>query len=91
MYFAEKRLQRLAAVTACPVPPESVAAGRTFGEWLLLALLCRPEASPLRALAEADANTRWEGEDCPWPVSYTHLVRGHPGQALGPEPALRGL
>ena len=68
MYFAEKRLQRLAAVAACPVPPESVAAGRTFGEWLLLALLCRPEASPLRALAEADANTRWEGEDCPWQV-----------------------
>ena len=68
MYFAEKRLQRLEAVAACPVPPESVAAGRTFGEWLLLALLCRPEASPLRALAEADANTRWEGEDCPWQV-----------------------
>ena len=68
MYFAEKRLQRLAAVAACPVPPESVAAGRTFGEWLLLALLCRPEASPLRALAEADTAAQWEGEDCPWQV-----------------------
>ncbi len=68
MYFAEKRLQRLAAVAACPVPPESVAVGRTFGEWLLLALLCRPEASPLRALAEADTAAQWEGEDCPWQV-----------------------
>ena len=54
LYFAETRLRRLAASAACPVPPEAVAACRTFGEWLLLPLLCRPEAEPLRALAGAE-------------------------------------
>ena len=54
LYFAETRLQRLAAAAALPVPPEAVAACRTFGEWLLLPLLCRPEAEPLRALARAE-------------------------------------
>ena len=54
LYFAETRLQRLAASAACPVPPETVAACRTFGEWLLLPLLCRPEAEPLRRLAGAE-------------------------------------
>lgn len=54
LYFAETRLQRLAASAACPAPPESVAACRTFGEWILLPLLCRPEAEPLRALAGAE-------------------------------------
>ncbi len=54
LYFAETRLQRLAASAALPVPPEAVAACRTFGEWLLLPLLCRPEAEPLRALANAE-------------------------------------
>nr|WP_325211329.1 helicase-exonuclease AddAB subunit AddA [uncultured Oscillibacter sp.] len=54
LYFAETRLQRLAASAACPAPPEAVAACRSFGEWLLLPLLCRPEAEPLRALAGAE-------------------------------------
>ncbi|WP_325228859.1 helicase-exonuclease AddAB subunit AddA, partial [Oscillibacter sp.] len=54
LYFAETRLQRLAAAAALPVPPEAVAACRTFGEWLLLCLLCRPEAEPLRRLAQAE-------------------------------------
>ena len=49
MYFAETRLQRLAASAVCPVPPETIASCRTFGEWLLLPLLCRPEAEIGRA------------------------------------------
>ena len=61
MYFAESRLQKLAAVASCPVEPETVAAGRTFGDWLLLPLLCRPEAEALRALAGVEVETRWEG------------------------------
>lgn len=40
LYFAEKRLQRLASLAACPAAPEAVASGRTFGEWILLPLLC---------------------------------------------------
>lgn len=54
LYFAQTRLQRLAAASALPVPPEAVAACRTFGEWLLLPLLCRPEAEALRDLAGAE-------------------------------------
>ena len=54
LYFAEPRLQRLAASASLPAAPEAVAACRTFGEWLALVLLCRPEAEPLRALAGAE-------------------------------------
>ena len=68
MYFAESRLQKLAAVASCPVEPETVAAGRTFGDWLLLPLLCRPEAEALRALAGVEVETRWEGSASPWQV-----------------------
>lgn len=67
LYFAETRLQRLAASAALPVPPEAIAACRTFGEWLLLCLLCRPEAEPLRALAGAEVPVS-PGSGAPWEV-----------------------
>ncbi len=57
LYFAQTRLQRLAASASLPAAPEAVSACRTFGEWLLLPLLCRPEAEPLRALANAEVST----------------------------------
>ena len=99
LYFAETRLQRLAASAACPVPPEAVAACRTFGEWLLLPLLCRPEAEPLRALAGAEvltapcAGAPWEiavhdaGDfrDCP---ARPGLPRGEEAAAPSFDPAL---
>lgn len=69
MYHAEGRLKRLAAMASCPVSPETVAAARTFGEWILLALLCRPEAAPLRALAGVE--TAEAGKTTPWRV-YLH-------------------
>ena len=68
LYFTEKRLQRLAAGAACPAAPEAVASCRTFGEWILLPLLCRPEAEPLRALAGVEVETLYRGEDRPWNV-----------------------
>ena len=68
MYFAPKTLQTLCAMASCPVMPETVASGRNFGHWLLLPLLCRSEASPLRAFAEADVESLYEGEDSPWQV-----------------------
>ena len=68
MYHPEKRLQTLCSASACPVPPETVAAGRTFGEWLLLPLLCRPEAEPLRALGGGVAGALYEGGTAPWQV-----------------------
>ncbi len=67
LYFAETRLQRLAASAALPAAPEAVAACRTFGEWLLLCLLCRPEAEPLRRLAEAEVPTA-PCPGAPWEV-----------------------
>ena len=68
LYSAGKRLQRLAAAASCPAAPEAVAACHTFGEWLLLPLLCRPEAEPLRQLAETEPAERYAGSDHPWQV-----------------------
>ncbi len=68
LYFAETRLQRLAASAALPVPPEAVASCRTFGEWLLLPLLCRPEAEPLRVLAGVEEPAPPDGEGAPWQI-----------------------
>jgi len=69
LYHAETRLQRLAASAACPVPPETAAACRTFGEWLLLPLLCRPEAAPLRELAGAEVEeAALPSPGAPWEV-----------------------
>ena len=65
LYFAETRLQRLPA--SLPAAPEAVAACRTFGEWLLLPLLCRPEAEPLRALSGAEIPTA-PSSGAPWEI-----------------------
>ena len=68
MYHAPGRLQKLAAMASCPVLPETVAAGKCFGDWLLLPLLCRPEAASLRAYAEAEVDTLYTGDTSPWQV-----------------------
>ncbi len=68
LYNAPGRLQKLAAVAACPVLPETVAEGRTLGDWVLLPLLCRPEAAPLRAMAETEIDQLYVGEDSSWQV-----------------------
>ena len=68
MYHAEGRLQKLAAVAACPVLPETVAACKTFGEWLLLPMLCRPEAADLRAFADVNVEQLYTGDTSPWQV-----------------------
>lgn len=71
LYHAEGRLQKLAAAASCPVMPETVAAGRTYGEWILLPLLCRPEAAPLRAFAGAEEAFSYAGNTSSWQV-YLH-------------------
>ena len=48
--------------------PETVAAGRTYGEWILLPLLCRPEAAPLRAFAGAEEAFSYAGNTSSWQV-----------------------
>ncbi|MBQ9493810.1 MAG: helicase-exonuclease AddAB subunit AddA [Oscillibacter sp.] len=83
VYGAEKKLQKFASVTGCPVRPESIAAGKSFGDWLLLTLLTRPEASGLRDLAGAAPDTLWTGADSPWNVALhdAEAFRDVPGPA----------
>ena len=89
LYHAESRLQKLAAVASCPVKPETVASCRTFGEWLLLPLLCRPEAQPLRDLAGVELECLYEGDTAPWQVfchdSEEFRARPHPAVSLETE------
>ena len=70
MYFAERRLQKLAAVAGCPALPETVAAGRNFGDWLLLPLLCRPEAAVLRDFAGVEPEAVYSESAVPWQVFF---------------------
>ena len=69
MYHPETRLRKLMPLAACPALPESVGAGRNFADWLLLPLLCRPEAAPLRQLAEMEAGGLDTGDTIPWQVA----------------------
>ncbi len=64
---AAKHLADLCAVASCPVRPETVEEQSCMADWILLPLLCRPEAAPLRELAGADAMTVATG-DAPWRV-----------------------
>jgi len=51
MKRGQKHLNELLSVASCPVSPEAVANGKSLGDWVLLPLLCRPEAEVLRRLA----------------------------------------
>ena len=68
---AGKQLARLHALTSRPVLSETVAEQKCLGDWLLLALLTRPEARVLRELAGAEEENLYVGEDIPWGV-YLH-------------------
>ena len=65
---AEKRLADLSALSALPVPPETVDGGRSMAEWVLLPLLRRREAESLRVLAGAEPGDFALTEDSPWQV-----------------------
>ncbi len=73
---AAKRVADLLAVASCPALPETVDEGKCLGDWVLLPLLCRPEAEPLRALAGFDA-PRLAADGAPWRVAV------HEGDAAG--------
>ena len=85
MYYAESRLQRLAALADCPVLPETVGECRCFGEWILLPLLCRPEAACLRQLAGVEPNACYEGTTRPWQVFV------HEGESFRAHSALQNV
>ncbi|MCI2058378.1 MAG: helicase-exonuclease AddAB subunit AddA [Oscillibacter sp.] len=81
LYHAPTRLARLAAVASCPALPETVGDGKCFGDWILLPLLCRTEAAPLRELAGVEAVSAEEDSHLPW------LVQVHAAEAYRDEPA----
>lgn len=68
MYSAPGMLQKLCALSSCPVMPETVAEGKNFGHWLLLPLLCKSEAGPLRSFAEGEVEGEYLGNTSPWQV-----------------------
>ena len=70
MKNAAKRLGDLTALSALPVPPETVDGARSMAEWVLLPLLRRPEAAPLRAAAGMEEGLCAPCGDTPWLVSY---------------------
>lgn len=81
MTHAEARLARLLPAASCPALPEAVSAGKTFGDWILLPLLCRPEARALRALGGAeDGVPLYTGDTSPWTVEV------HSGSEFRAEP-----
>jgi ATP-dependent helicase/nuclease subunit A len=66
----EKQLTQLAALAGCPPEPEAVAARNSLGDWILLPLLCRVEAEPLRAAAGCTVPALCTGGPG-WQVDYT--------------------
>lgn len=66
---AKTHLQKLISKAECPVLPETISEGKSFGDWILLPLLCRPEAKPLRDVAEMEVKALYTGDTAPWQVA----------------------
>ena len=77
----QTRLARLAAAVDCPVPPNAVEGASCLGDWVLLALMGRPEAGCLWELGEVEPKTLAAPEGTPWKVAvhsgddYTQTAR----------------
>lgn len=63
-------LQKLISKAECPVLPETIREGKSFGDWILLPLLCRPEAKTLRDEAEMEVKALYTGDTAPWQVVF---------------------
>ena len=83
---AEKKLGDLNALSALPVPPETVDGCRSMAEWVLLPLLRRREAECLRALAGGEPGDFAPTGDSP--CALAGLLPRRPG--LRPAPGGRG-
>ena len=70
MQSASKKLADLTAVSALPVPAETVDSAKSMAEWILLPLLQRREAFELRSLANTDEGIYALAEDTPWRVAF---------------------
>ncbi len=71
-------LSELAAMTACPVPPQVVGEAKCLGDWILMPLMCTPEASALRALLGTGA-----GELAPYPGDLRFFLHRNPISPMG--------
>jgi len=67
---AAGKLKTLAALSALPVPPETVDSAKSMAEWILLPLLRRQEAWELRVLAGQETGGWALREDTPWIVGF---------------------
>ena len=72
---AAKHLSELCAVASCPVRPETVEEQKCMADWVLLPLLCRPEAEALRELAQSGAPIV-STLDAPWRVAVHRAGEG---------------
>ena len=79
---AARKLSELTALSALPVPPETVDGAKSMAEWVMLPLLRRLEAEPLRAAAGQTV-------DCELPEDEPWIVRYHDGAAYTAPPAER--
>lgn len=86
---AAKRVADLLATASCPALPEAVDEGHCLGDWVLLPLLCRAEAAPLRALAGFDAPLVVT-DDAPWRVAVHEGPRFAETEAARPDGAASG-
>ncbi len=70
----------LLVTASCPALPEAVDEGKCLGDWVLLPLLCRSEAEPLRAITDCDAPRLVVTDDAPW-LAAVHQMNGLPETA----------
>ncbi len=83
MRSAPTRLSRLTASALSPVAPNAVEGASSLGDWILLALLSRPEARPLWALAEAEPAAAPALDETPWTVMVHSGEDFAPGSRVG--------
>ena len=83
---AEKLIAALLPLASAPVDPEIVEERSCLGEWILLPLLTRPEAAPLRQLAGDGAATVGAPDDFPWQVFCHDGLVYQPQRAAEEEP-----
>ena len=80
MQSAAKKLADLTAVSALPVPAETVDSAKSMAEWILLPLLQRREALELRSVANMDEGIYALTEDTTWRVAFhdgMNFARAH--------------
>ena len=69
MHNAAGTLKKLIPRVSCPAAPELVSSCDSMAKWVLLPLLCRVEAEPLRAAADMECAAS-DQTGSPWKISY---------------------